>query len=133
MPAHRKIVVEDVGLQEGEETRFCRRLVFVSNRNLIQSEALLQRAANGAAKKQGAASQGAQTQWQGLEIDHSSLGMDYHCHIAAALSTREPPHANRNCTTLNIERRQSLQVSRVTHVQQSVHVHPSMLFKIACL
>ena len=37
----RQVVVEDVAMEQGEDLSFVRRMVFISNSNLVQSEAVL--------------------------------------------------------------------------------------------
>lgn len=65
----RQIVVEDVEIHEGEENVEVRRLVFVANSSLIQSEAQVIPGKNGKAG----------------EVDPSRLCMNYHKHILAGL------------------------------------------------
>ena len=89
----RQIVVEDVATAEGGR----RRMVFTSNSNLIQSEAVLHAGSSPAVPAKGL-SAGKKKGNKGpkeierreaateLEVDHSCLAMDYHNAIIASLS-----------------------------------------------
>ena len=73
------IVVEDVTLQEKGQPRVFRRMVFLENSNLIQSEALVN-VSKGPGKK------GKRGQRASSIIDHSYLSCDYHLAISAGIS-----------------------------------------------
>ena len=91
----RQIVVEEVAVP-GPELSHARRLVFVSNSNLIQSEARLRprhqpgsaagSQVQGKKKKGKPASQGAGAATGPLQLDHSILGMEYHKALVAGMS-----------------------------------------------
>lgn len=83
--ACRRIVVEDVAIEEGQEFTYARRMVFVGNSNLIQSEARL-KACGGPPLSKTALRKG---RFPELEIDHALLGMEYHSHIIAGIVSGE--------------------------------------------
>ena len=121
------ISIEDVTLQEpGEPNTVVRRMVFTSNRNLVQSEAALipsalasdtgsdqglqqrlsgQAAAAGKKTKGRSSKAGKQKQANGadeakdLVIDHSVLACDYHKGMIAGLSLIQPLLTAANSTT----------------------------------
>ena len=93
--ACRRIVVEDIAVEDGEEPSFARRMVFVGNSNLIQSEACLRPTARAAActntsrtksiAKSSKDHQSNTSDFPNLEIDHSVLTMEYHKHIVGGI------------------------------------------------
>ena len=88
-------MVEDVAVP-GPELSHARRMVFVSNSNLIQSEARLRplhqpgsaagSQGQGKKKRGKAASRDAGAVTRQLQLDHSILGMEYHKAVVAGMS-----------------------------------------------
>lgn len=81
-------------MQENEQTKLVRRLIFAANRGLVQSETLLKldssavatKALRAGKKGKGKAGTGRESQlanWEGLKLDHGLLSMAYHNHIVA--------------------------------------------------
>lgn len=89
----RRIVVEDVAVLEGEATRTVRRMAFVSNRGLVQSEAVLRGTGGNAVppshggkrKSNKKKSQAGNLSFEGLHVDQGTLAMEYHNNIVAGV------------------------------------------------
>lgn len=109
---HRRIIVEDVATEGDEEACFARRMVFVDNSNLIQSEARLCPCSHSAgsskislkdSKKKMSKKPSPKADFPQLELDHSVLAMDYHKHIVAGILSSKLSLLQKTAFQFNIQ------------------------------